>query len=138
VRLKPLSGRGGFEGRLSLLRSVTGAALRRELAPEEEAGLRVALEAANEANPDREPTCRRSSIVEPVFGQMASAGGSARFARFAAAETEPPLPAAIALPFPFVAPVAPGSYPSPTANGSCSLRSPLPPASSAQALSVPS
>jgi type IV secretory pathway VirB4 component len=56
VRLNPLSSRGGREGQLSLLRSVTGAALGRELAPEEDAGLRVALDLVNESSPDGEPT----------------------------------------------------------------------------------
>jgi hypothetical protein len=48
VRLNPLSARGGREGQLSLLRSVCQAALRRELDPEEDAGLRVALAAVSE------------------------------------------------------------------------------------------
>jgi type IV secretory pathway VirB4 component len=55
VRLNPLSPRTGKEGQLSLLRSVAQAALRRELAPEEDAGLRVALEEVNE-QASREPT----------------------------------------------------------------------------------
>lgn len=54
VRLNPLSPRGGREGQLSLLRSVAAAALRRQLTPEEDAGLRVALGAVSEA--EREPT----------------------------------------------------------------------------------
>ncbi|HEX8958379.1 MAG TPA: hypothetical protein VF770_01000 [Solirubrobacterales bacterium] len=44
VRLNPLDARGGREGQLSLLRSVAQAALRRALCPEEDAGLRVALD----------------------------------------------------------------------------------------------
>jgi len=56
VRLNPLSSRGGREGQLSLLRSVTGAALRRELAPEEDASLGVALDLVNERSADGEPT----------------------------------------------------------------------------------
>ena len=56
VRLNPLSPRGGREGQLSLLRSVTRAALRRELEPEEDAGLRVALEAVNAECGAGEPT----------------------------------------------------------------------------------
>ena len=56
VRLNPLSPRGGREGQLSLLRSVAAAALRRELTPEEDAGLRVALKIVSEATPDVEPT----------------------------------------------------------------------------------
>ena len=48
VRLNPLSPRGGLAAQLSLLRSVTKAALRRELVPEEDAGLRVALKGVGE------------------------------------------------------------------------------------------
>jgi type IV secretory pathway VirB4 component len=55
VRLNPISSRMGAEGQLSLLRSVAAAALRRELAPEEDAGLRVALRAVTRAEPS-EPT----------------------------------------------------------------------------------
>jgi hypothetical protein len=54
VRLNPLSARGGREGPASLLRSVAQAALRRELTPEEDAGLGAALRCvAEEAD---EPT----------------------------------------------------------------------------------
>ncbi len=56
VRLNPLSPRGGPEGPLSLLRSVAQAALRRELDPEEDAGLRVALETAAAEAGAAEPT----------------------------------------------------------------------------------
>jgi len=56
VRLNPLSPRGGREGPLSLLRSVAQAALRRELSPEEDAGLRVALEVVDEETGSAEPT----------------------------------------------------------------------------------
>jgi hypothetical protein len=56
VRLNPLSPRGGREGQLSLLRSVTRAALRRELDPEEDAGLNVALKALEEEARSGEPT----------------------------------------------------------------------------------
>ena len=61
VRLNPLSPRGGREAQLGLLRSVCQAALRRELSPEEDAGLRVALESVDEdrARPSR--PCRWSS-----------------------------------------------------------------------------
>ena len=55
VRLNPLSPRLGREGQLSLLRSVAIAALARELLPEEDAGLRVALEAVAE-HAGAEPT----------------------------------------------------------------------------------
>ena len=56
VRLNPITRRGGEEGQLSLLRAVAAAALRRELAPEEDAGLRVALEQVNEECGVAEPT----------------------------------------------------------------------------------
>ncbi len=55
VRLNAISSHMGSEAQLSLLRSVAAAALRRELAPEEDAGLRVALKVVSEAEPD-EPT----------------------------------------------------------------------------------
>lgn len=55
VRLNPISSRMGREGQLSLLRSVAAAALRRELTPEEDAGLRVALRLVSAEEP-REPT----------------------------------------------------------------------------------
>lgn len=64
VRLNPLSPRGGREGQLSLLRSVAAAALRRELGPEEDAGLRVALEAVIEGDPS-EPTL--PEVVEALL-----------------------------------------------------------------------
>lgn len=54
VRLNPLSPRGGRDGQLSLLRSVAAAALRRQLTPEEDAGLWVALKALSGA--EGEPT----------------------------------------------------------------------------------
>ena len=56
VRLNPISPRGGREGQLSLLRSVAQAALRRELGPEEDAGLRVALDQVSRECGEREPT----------------------------------------------------------------------------------
>jgi type IV secretory pathway VirB4 component len=56
VRLNPLSSRLGAEGQLSLLRSVAIAALRRELSPEEDAGLRVSIEAVAESGEASEPT----------------------------------------------------------------------------------
>lgn len=56
IRLNPITRRGGDEGQLSLLRAVAGAALRRELGPEEDAGLRVALDQVNEECGAREPT----------------------------------------------------------------------------------
>jgi type IV secretory pathway VirB4 component len=62
VQLNPLSPRAGREGQLSLLRSVAAAALRRELAPEEDAGLRVALEAVSE-----------TATVEPTLPDVVEA-----------------------------------------------------------------
>jgi hypothetical protein len=56
VRLNPITPRGGREGQLSLLRSVAKAALRRELTPEEDAGLRVALDLVTEEAGSGEPT----------------------------------------------------------------------------------
>lgn len=64
-RLNPITRRGGPEGQLSLLRSVAGAALRRELGPEEDAGLRVALAQVNEERGDREPTL--PDVVEALL-----------------------------------------------------------------------
>ena len=55
IRLNPISSRMGREAQLSLLRSVAAAALRRELTPEEDAGLRVALRVVGEVEP-LEPT----------------------------------------------------------------------------------
>lgn len=56
TRLNPLSSRGGREAQLSLLRSVTQAALRRELTPEEDAGIRVALDWVSRKEDAQEPT----------------------------------------------------------------------------------
>jgi hypothetical protein len=56
IRLNPLTSRGGREGQLKLLRAVAKTALRRELAPEEDAGLRVALEAVDDEAGQDEPT----------------------------------------------------------------------------------
>lgn len=55
VRLNPIDRRMGWEGQLSLLRSVAAAALRRELTPEEDAGVRVSLKAVG-ASEAEEPT----------------------------------------------------------------------------------
>lgn len=84
VRLNPITRRGGREGQLSLLRSVTQAALRRELRPEEEAGLRVALDLVNDEAGTQDPTLPmvvdallhpREAMVEAV-----SAGSAEDFA----------------------------------------------------------
>jgi type IV secretory pathway VirB4 component len=64
VRLNPISSRMGRKEQLSLLRSVTAAALRRELTPEEDAGLRVALRAVMVRNAD-EPTL--PEVVEALL-----------------------------------------------------------------------
>lgn len=55
VRLNAISSQMGREAQISLLRSVAAAALRRELAPEEDAGLRVALKVIA-ASVAQEPT----------------------------------------------------------------------------------
>lgn len=65
VRLNPITRRGGREGRLGLLRSVAGAALRRELGPEEDAALRVALAQVDEECGEREPTL--PDVVEALL-----------------------------------------------------------------------
>jgi type IV secretory pathway VirB4 component len=67
VRLNPISARMGSEPQLSLLRSVAAAALRRELSPEEDAGLRVALRAVSRAEPI-EPTLPEvvGALLHPV------------------------------------------------------------------------
>jgi hypothetical protein len=56
IRLNPIERRGGREGQLALLRSVALAALRRDLHPEEDAALRVALDQVNEEAGVFEPT----------------------------------------------------------------------------------
>jgi hypothetical protein len=56
TRLNPITRRGGRGTQLSLLRSVALASLRRDLSPEEDAGLRVALDTVNEEQGSREPT----------------------------------------------------------------------------------
>lgn len=56
VRLNPIDRRIGRDGQLSLLRSVAQEALGRELDPEEDAGLRVALDEVNGTCVEREPT----------------------------------------------------------------------------------
>jgi hypothetical protein len=56
IRLNPIERRGGREGQLGLLRSVALAALRRDLGPEEDAGLRVALDQVNAEATTGDPT----------------------------------------------------------------------------------
>jgi hypothetical protein len=65
LRLNPVTRRGGFEGQLSVLRSVAAAALQRELGPEEDAGLRVALEQVDEECDVGEPTL--PDVVEALL-----------------------------------------------------------------------
>jgi type IV secretory pathway VirB4 component len=64
VRLNAISSRMGREAQEALLRSVAAAALRRELGPEEGAGLRVALKLVSTAEPD-EPTL--PEVVEALL-----------------------------------------------------------------------
>ncbi|HET7177694.1 MAG TPA: hypothetical protein VFI63_03305 [Solirubrobacterales bacterium] len=84
VRLNPISPRGGREGQLSLLRSVAQAALRRELGPEEDAGLRVALDTVSEECGGREPTLPMvvAALLRPREAMVAgvSAAGPEEFA----------------------------------------------------------
>jgi type IV secretory pathway VirB4 component len=72
VRLNPISSRLGREGQLSLLRSVAAAALRRELTPEEDAGVRVALKVISAAEPE-EPTLPEvvEALLHPVDAMVA-------------------------------------------------------------------
>lgn len=72
VRLNPISSRLGREGQLSLLRSVAAAALRRELTPEEDAGVRVALKVVSAAELD-EPTLPEvvAALLHPVEAMVA-------------------------------------------------------------------
>lgn len=55
VRLNPLTDRAGPEAQLRLLQGVAGGTLDRALTPDEDEGLRVALEAVSRAGPE-EPT----------------------------------------------------------------------------------
>jgi hypothetical protein len=65
IRLNPITRRGGQEARLGVLRSVAAAALRRDLGPEEDAGVRVALAQVDEECGDREPTL--PDVVEALL-----------------------------------------------------------------------
>ncbi|HEV2791708.1 MAG TPA: hypothetical protein VGV69_10455 [Solirubrobacterales bacterium] len=84
VVLNPISSRMGREGQLGLLRSVAAAALRRELSPEEDAGLRVALRVVSDAEPI-EPTLPEvvTALLHPGAAMTADLVMSA--AEFAAA-----------------------------------------------------
>lgn len=72
VRLNAISSRMGREAQLALLRSVAAAALRRELAPEEDAGLRVALGHVS-AREGEEPTLPQvvDALLHPVQAMTA-------------------------------------------------------------------
>lgn len=63
LRLNPITRDAGWHGQLRLLQAVTAGALRRPLAPEEEAGLREALRVVNAA--DGEPTL--PAVVEVLL-----------------------------------------------------------------------
>src|SRR4051794_22291426 len=87
VRLNPLSPRGGPAAQLSLLRSVAQAALRRELAPEEDAGLRVALKSVGEIGPEPTLPLVVATLLAPDEGMVAEVSAESRGA-FAAANRE--------------------------------------------------
>ncbi len=89
VRLNPITRRGSREAQLGLLRSVVHAALGRELSPEEDAGLRVALDLVNEECGEGDPTL--PMVVEALLHPREAmvAGVSATNAEdFAAANRE--------------------------------------------------
>lgn len=65
MRLNPMERRGGRESQLALLRSVAIATLGRALTPEEDGGLRVALDLVNRQCGACEPTL--PMIVEALF-----------------------------------------------------------------------
>lgn len=89
LRLNPIDRRGGRETQLTLLRSVAIATLKRELAPEEDGGLRVALDLVNREAEDAAPTL--PSVVEALFRprtEMVAGVSAAGAAEFAAANRE--------------------------------------------------
>jgi type IV secretory pathway VirB4 component len=73
VQLNAISSRMGREAQLSLLRSVAAAALRRELSPEEDAGLRVALAVVARAAAPAEPTLPEvvDALLHPIEAMTA-------------------------------------------------------------------
>ncbi len=89
VRLNPLSPRGGREGPLSLLRSVARAALRRELTPEEEAGVREALATVSKEAGAAEPTLPMvvDALLRPREAMVRGVSGASAV-DFAAANRE--------------------------------------------------
>lgn len=90
VRLNPIARHGGFSAQLDLLRSVVKAALRRDLLPEEDAGLRVALERVNSAvGPEGEPTLPMvvDALLDPDKTMLAEVSATSA-ETFAAANRE--------------------------------------------------
>jgi hypothetical protein len=89
VRLNPIERRGGREGQLALLRAVALAALRRDLGPEEDAGLRVALGLVNEEARSAEPTLPMvvDALLHPREAMVAGVS-AADAEEFAAANRE--------------------------------------------------
>ncbi|HEX3172817.1 MAG TPA: hypothetical protein VHQ43_01190 [Solirubrobacterales bacterium] len=90
VRLNPLTRRGGFAAQLGLARSILKAALDRKLTPEEDAGLRVALEIVNEeAGAGAEPTLPVlvDALLHPREEMVRGVSGTTR-EDFAAANRE--------------------------------------------------
>jgi len=89
VRLNPIERRGGREGQLALLRAIALAALRRDLGPEEDAGLRVALALVNEEAGVAEPTLPMvvDALLHPREA-MVAAVSAADAAEFASANRE--------------------------------------------------
>ena len=84
VRLNAIERRGGREGQLALLRTVAMAALHRDLGPEEDAGLRVALDQVNEEAGSSEPTLPQvvEALLHPreAMVEGVAAEGAAEFA----------------------------------------------------------
>jgi hypothetical protein len=83
-RLNAIDRRLGRDGQLSLLRSVGRATLKRELAPEEDAGLRVALDHVNETCIEPEATLPDvvAALLHPSEGMVrgVSAGDAGELA----------------------------------------------------------
>ncbi|HEX6689397.1 MAG TPA: hypothetical protein VF085_12155 [Solirubrobacterales bacterium] len=80
VRLNPITPRSGREGQLQLLRSVAKAALHRELTPEEDAGLRVALEVVTAEAGAAEPTLPMvvDALLHPREGMVRGVSAASR------------------------------------------------------------
>lgn len=89
VRLNPITRRGSREAQLGLLRSVVRAALTRDLTPEEDAGLRVALDLVNAECDKQDPTL--PDVVEVLLHpreEMVAGVSAASAGEFAAANRE--------------------------------------------------